>query len=353
MYRRSPAQRPPITSSPKSLLEDEYTIRDESSLEKYLNEQQQQQVLRAKIENSAVNQLDRDMYFGSTPPVQKYRTARPSGRTVGAAKGQNDQFSYLNYHMANEQLQNLGIASYVEDWTENMRKWLVAYILKDVASGMEAVEKVGLTMLEPLAPPPAPITSPLWFAPQTPQTSLSEYMSKNPQNPYVQERFKLEEYMNVLGCTSREYLVQRIKALAEGDCLGNFVWNGGSKWKAKEWTAELPTDSQIIIHMFCTYMDSMMPRFQVGKPFTSRHFVVFPQSLDKVKTSVVIYQPHVHPPHFEGYANKNVIEVVQGRNNLFMALVIFIYNVKTHLDGYLDQLWLGSKSVNLLSVVQS
>ena len=33
--------------------------------------------------------------------------------------------------------------------------------------------------------------------------------------------------------------------LATGSCMAAFKWNGGGKWKSKEWTSELPTDSQV------------------------------------------------------------------------------------------------------------
>jgi hypothetical protein len=55
----------------------------------------------------------------------------------------------------------------------------------------------------------------------------------------------MEKYTRVLGSTSREYLVQRIKDLAEGEYMSAFRWNGGGRWKDKDWTPEFPTDSQV------------------------------------------------------------------------------------------------------------
>lgn len=65
---------------------------------------------------------------------------------------------------------------------------------------------------------------------------------------------------------------------------------------------------QIMMHLFCTFMDHQLPDIPNtgGKPFTHRHFVVFPATPDPKLSSVIIYQRHIHPPHFEiiGYNEK-------------------------------------------------
>ena len=89
-----------------------------------------------------------------------------------------------------------------------------------------------------------------------------------------------------------------------------------------------------------------------GKPFSSKHLIVYPDNPDTTK-SVIIYQRHIHPPHFEVVSShpSETWPVFQGRNNLFQALVLFVYCVKSKLSGYLDQMYLGNKHINLLSVV--
>jgi len=182
----------------------------------------------------------------------------------------------------------------------------------------------------------------MWYQISQPSLSMDDVITRNSNNPKVQKRLQLELNMNVLGCSSREYLIQRIKELATGSCMATFKWNGGGKWKSKEWTSELPTDSQIVIHLFCVYMDTQLPRSPSGKPFTSQYFVVFPDTPDAIPSHVKIYQQHIHPPHFKVvYGKGEIWETFQGRNNLFHALVLFVFCVQNRLDGYLGSLKLS------------
>lgn len=72
--------------------------------------------------------------------------------------------------------------------------------------------------------------------------------------------------------------------------MSSFRWNGGGTYKDKEWSPELgPTDTQIIIHLFCTFMDTQLPDYQnTGRPFTGVHFVVTPDT-----PSLFIPLPHL------------------------------------------------------------
>lgn len=194
-------------------------------------------------------------------------------------------------------------------------QWLAANVVKPLVAQMEDLERThNLSLALPLLPTQSTTTystassnSP-WYSIAPPQYSamLADLTKQAPQSEAWQTRVRVEAYMQVLGSTSREYLVQRIKgkhkarstslftfnslvysllALGEGDLLARFKWNGGGPWKDREWTAELPTDSQILIHLFCTYMDFVLPRDQQSvdptKPFTSRYFCLVPDTPGK------------------------------------------------------------------------
>lgn len=98
---------------------------------------------------------------------------------------------------------------------------------------------------------------------------------------------------------------------------------------------------------------------------------------DATKSNVILYQRHRYPPHFEvvsAHATETwaVMQVraslpsasrrpacllfhlhsTQGRNNLFHALILLVYCVKTKFAGYLGQLWLGVRDVSLLAVIE-
>jgi len=186
------------------------------------------------------------------------------------------------------------------------------------------------------------------------------FIQQNPQqneiNFILSQRQKLERYFEVLGSTSRQYLIDRIRVLAKGSYLTSFNWNGGGMWNKKPWTTEFLTDSQIVLHLFCTFMDNAMPDQQTfnGKPFTNRHLVITPGTPDSTKTSVIIYQRHIHPPHFEIVSSQpnETWEVFQGRNNLFHSLMLFIYCVQKKFSSHLDQISLANPRIRLLSVIE-
>lgn len=45
--------------------------------------------------------------------------------------------------------------------------------------------------------------------------------------------------------TNQEYLVQRIRDLAQGSCMGDYRWNSGNSYKGKVWGDHLPTDAAV------------------------------------------------------------------------------------------------------------
>ena len=59
------------------------------------------------------------------------------------------------------------------------------------------------------------------------------------------------------------YIASRVATLAEGSCLGEFVWNRGGGWQGKPWTPDLLTDSALVFYLFASYLQvrPLSPRF--------------------------------------------------------------------------------------------
>ena len=51
------------------------------------------------------------------------------------------------------------------------------------------------------------------------------------------------------------YVLERITQLAKGSCLAAFVWNGGGPYLHAPWTSDLPTDSALLLYLFCAYLE--------------------------------------------------------------------------------------------------
>lgn len=50
--------------------------------------------------------------------------------------------------------------------------------------------------------------------------------------------------------SNQEYLVQRIKDLAEGSCISDYRWNSGAAYHGLKWDEHLPTDSAVSSHTY-------------------------------------------------------------------------------------------------------
>ncbi|KAF8932376.1 hypothetical protein BGZ47_011411 [Haplosporangium gracile] len=296
----------------------------------------------------------------------------------------------------------------LDRWVFNLRNWLWDKVVKHVCSEMEVVDaelaKQGLSYLDcksatmfytsgPLpqnatngnaasaaaaaaAPAVAPMTNSLgWgaasianprmpsaFAPLVNQpqqpllpTSLQDLDARYGENPIVKQRMVLELYLAIPGFANRKYVVERLQAM--GPLLSYFSWDStGVTWEGgkKAWTQDLPTDSQIIMHLFTVYMDLAMPaqpsqsydRF----PFSYKHYVPMEAKLDAT-TSLQIKQTAKYPPNYNLVVEGAMWEVVPKRLNVWYTLVLFIYMVMKEHGGYIGQINIGTRRVGLGDVV--
>src|ERR1700728_4583756 len=101
-----------------------------------------------------------------------------------------------------------------------------------------------------------------------------------------------------------------------GPMLTHFIWHSnGITWDGgkKLWSPELPTDSQIIMHLFTVYMDLVMPsqpsqahdRFL----FSYKHYVPMEAKPDAT-TSLQIKQTSKTPPNYNLVVEGSMWEVV-------------------------------------------
>lgn len=58
--------------------------------------------------------------------------------------------------------------------------------------------------------------------------------------------------------------------------MSEYKWDGGGEWRGKSWDAvELPTDTQILLHLFLCFVDA---RVLSRGSFSSAHFVPFSET---------------------------------------------------------------------------
>ncbi|XP_018795793.1 PREDICTED: transmembrane protein 209 [Bactrocera latifrons] len=163
--------------------------------------------------------------------------------------------------------------------------------------------------------------------------------------------------------SNQEYLVQRIKDLAEGSCISDYRWNSGAAYHGLKWDEHLPTDSAILFHLFCVYMDSqLMPLPQGGgRPFFSRYVIMGKEkrsaketlALVKNKAHCAILCTNPQKPRFNFISDKEIHTCAYDRNNLFYVIIQFLIHMKTHHEGALEGVNLGKSGINILCVIES
>uniref|UniRef100_A0A8C5K4L5 Transmembrane protein 209 n=1 Tax=Jaculus jaculus TaxID=51337 RepID=A0A8C5K4L5_JACJA len=138
--------------------------------------------------------------------------------------------------------------------------------------------------------------------------------------PLVQEIESVNTQMRQMGCP--ELQIGEAK-LSQGGCMSSFRWNRGGDFKGRKWDTDLPTDSAIIMHVFCTYLDSRLPphpKYPDGKTFTSQHFVQTLNKPDVTNENVFcVYQSAINPPHYELIYQHHVFNIgLSGVNILWI-----------------------------------
>lgn len=315
-------------------------ITDLHSLSKYLREQDEKEYIKSALSSPENSGGSSFWNYGRTAMdythvLKKYvyQLASRSPHSLTTTNNDNDQSNSYN---GEDVWTKRGVT---EDdlflWVERLRKWICLTIVSPLRKEIEEVNaglrrigseeteigEVGVSTLKQLA------------------------LTKG---PYVPTLNAVVPYLDF--SSNQEYLVKRIKDLGKDGCMGEFCWNSGGDY-GKEWGEHLPSDAALVMHLFCTYMDSRLPaqpKYPDGKTFTSQHFIKTPDkpNLDKEDT-VCIYQSSISPPHFQVVIGKTVHQIPKGRNNMFQALLLFLHHIDTKEHGMLGRVNLGMSGVNI------
>ncbi|XP_038895668.1 transmembrane protein 209 [Benincasa hispida] len=228
------------------------------------------------------------------------------------------------------------------------------------------------------------IKMPLANAPQSPQ--------QNPLVPTMQECVNaITEHQKLLALMKGEwvkgllpqssiradYTVQRIKELSEGTCLKNYEYLGTGEVydkKNKKWTLELPTDSHLLLYLFCAFLEHpkwmlhLEPSIYAGAQSSKNPLflgVLPPKERFPEKYIAIIYGvPSVihpgacilavgrkNPPVFSLYWDKKLQFSLQGRTALWDSILLLCHRVKIGYGGIIRGMHLGSSALRILPVL--
>ncbi|KAM6096886.1 transmembrane protein 209-like [Chlamydotis macqueenii] len=235
---------------------------------------------------------------------------------------------------------NSQLLDQLDSWTAKFRNWISETILVPLVQEIESVN----TQLRRMGAPELQIG-------EASTDTLEELALLNA--PLLPTLNALVQYLDLT--PDQEYLVERIKELSQGGCMSSFRWNRGGDFQGCKWDTDLPTDSSIIMHVFCTYLDSRLPphpKYPDGKTFTSQHFIQTPHQPDISNENLFcIYQSSINPPHYQLIYQGHVYSLPEGRNNMFHTVLMFLCIVKTKECGMLGPVNFGSSGVNVLWIL--
>lgn len=342
-HRRSPFRNSPLSP-------DEFMV-DQKTLNMYLRshhiEKEQQRLQMLSLENSFNSSGGKWGFSKSTSFMEAsqellknvYQVATPSPKSTTSRKNDKDdatKYAALDYWRKH------GISSeHLTEWTARTRRWIAATLLLQLVAEIQKIN----SNLKKLGCPEIQVGD-------SSITSLKQIIaSRGTQIPNLT---RLLPYLEVT--SNQEYLISRLKKLASGGYMSEFKWSSGGEVKGRKWADDMPTDCDIIMHIFCVYMDSHLPadpRFPDGKTFTSKYFVKTPDKPKPVTDNrLIIHQSKINPPHFEVVGHGSDYNIPQGRNNMFHALILFLHDVKEEKDGMLGQVNLGASGINILWILE-
>lgn len=146
----------------------------------------------------------------------------------------------------------------------------------------------------------------------------------------------------------------------------DFKWDGGGEWNGKRWTAEMPTDSALLLYLFAAFLAAPLWIFtnedptRIETPSSILYLGKVPQRMSDGSHFVIPTRPPVgskgtgilglqlgtQQPHFCFVREGETLLTETGQNALFTAIALFIKYCRQHggaIGGRsLDYLNLGS-----------
>jgi Cytochrome B561, N terminal len=160
----------------------------------------------------------------------------------------------------------------MDQWQQNMRSWLSNFVIQPRAREFEMSEMNFDILASELVKQNGAMMSrddkKALSSSQHNRRKIDLIMTHMSNHPEVKRRAQLERYLEVATGkkSSKEYVLKRIYALAVGHFLEDFRWDSGTSWNGQPWEPSLPTDAQIVMHCFFTFMDETL------FDFTQNHF---------------------------------------------------------------------------------
>ncbi|KAK6926819.1 Cytochrome B561-related [Dillenia turbinata] len=363
-----------------------------------------------------------------SPGSQKFKTP--------PKKGEGDLPPPMSMEESIEAFEHLGIYPQIEQWRDNLRQWfssvLLNPLLKKIETShsqvMQTASKLGISIKInqigsqlPSTGAPAGVSSidrtkdwqPAFnldedglhqlrttlvqaldsLMPKFPASNLQQSPQQNlvpliqacvdaiteHQRLYALVKGELIKGLLPQSSVRAEYIAQRIRELAEGTCVKNYEYPGNAEVYDKvnnKWTVELPTDSHLLIYLFCAFLEypkwmlHVDPTSYAGSQSSKNPLFLgvlppkerFPEKYVAVISGVpsilhpgacILVAGKQSPPIFALYWDKKTQFALQGRTALWDSILLLCYKIKLGYGGIVRGMHLGSSALNLLPVLNS
>lgn len=176
-----------------------------------------------------------------------------------------------------------------------------------------------------------------------------------------------------------DFIFHRVRELSEGTCLKNFDYLGsgdGFDKAGKKWTADFPTDSHLLLYLFCAFLEHpkwilhVDPASYSGAQSNKNPLFLgvlppkdqFPEKYVAVISGVpYIIHPGAcilsigkqRPPIFSLYWDKKLQFSLQGRTALWDAILLLCQRIKVGYDGIVRGVHLGSSAFGIFPILDS
>jgi hypothetical protein len=124
---------------------------------------------------------------------------------------------------------------------------------------------------------------------------------------------------------------RRLEELVEDSYLSGYDWSRGGVLRDRNVTVELPTDADLIMHLFLWRCDAGGEhRLHEGdRPFVKQHFLQVPPGTEESSRSLrgrnLIMRHGTSPPYFSVVENGTIYRIPKGKDNALVAIVVFLF----------------------------
>ncbi|CAK1584148.1 unnamed protein product [Parnassius mnemosyne] len=143
----------------------------------------------------------------------------------------------------------------------------------------------------------------------------------------------------------QRYVVRRIRELARAPCLSNYRWDAGGS----DWDHTQPTDADIILHLFATYLDGQMVQSGNPRPFSSQYLSA--GGAGGAVGALALHRVSSRPPQFALALGGELVGVPRGRANLLHALLLLLAAAARRRPPALARTHLGPAALNMLWII--